>query len=137
MSYTPTNWQNGDTITAEKLNKMESGISANDTMNEPFVVTLTPTGADLSGTMDKTGDDILQAYLSGRRIRFDVPSLSASTDAMMYNTHYDIGGDIDNVTASAFVVYDAGSGWINVLISSGVYDSNDYSTTIFPLTPMS
>ena len=27
MSYTPTNWQTGDTITAEKLNKMESGIA--------------------------------------------------------------------------------------------------------------
>ena len=28
MSYEPTNWQNGDTITAEKLNNMESGIEA-------------------------------------------------------------------------------------------------------------
>ena len=27
MSYTPTNWQTGDTITAEKLNNMESGIA--------------------------------------------------------------------------------------------------------------
>lgn len=134
MAYTPTNWQNGDTITAEKLNKMEGGI---ESANAPFIVTLTPTEPDFSGTMDKTGDDILQAYLSGRRIRFDVPSLSASTDATMYNPHYDIGGDVDEVIANAFVVYDAGSGWMNVLISSGVYDSSHYSTTIFPLTPMS
>lgn len=28
MSYTPTTWQTGDTITAEKLNNMESGIEA-------------------------------------------------------------------------------------------------------------
>lgn len=27
MSYTPTTWTNGDTITAEKLNKMEQGIA--------------------------------------------------------------------------------------------------------------
>lgn len=27
MSYTPTNWQDGDVITAAKLNNMESGIS--------------------------------------------------------------------------------------------------------------
>lgn len=27
MSYTPTTWANGDTITAEKLNKIEQGIS--------------------------------------------------------------------------------------------------------------
>lgn len=26
MAYTPTTWQSGDTITAEKLNNMESGI---------------------------------------------------------------------------------------------------------------
>lgn len=28
MAYTPTSWQNGDVITAEKLNNMESGIAA-------------------------------------------------------------------------------------------------------------
>lgn len=27
MTYTPTKWSNGDTITAEKLNKMEQGIA--------------------------------------------------------------------------------------------------------------
>ena len=27
MSYTPTQWQTGDTITAEKLNNMEQGIA--------------------------------------------------------------------------------------------------------------
>ena len=27
MSYTPINWQNGDTITAEKMNKMDNGWS--------------------------------------------------------------------------------------------------------------
>ena len=27
MSYTPTTWTNGDTITAAKLNKMEQGIA--------------------------------------------------------------------------------------------------------------
>lgn len=32
MSYTPTNWQTGDTITAEKLNNMESGIAE---VNQP------------------------------------------------------------------------------------------------------
>lgn len=30
MSYTPTTWQTGDTITAAALNNMESGIAAND-----------------------------------------------------------------------------------------------------------
>jgi len=28
MSYTPTNWQSGDVVTSEKLNKIEQGIAA-------------------------------------------------------------------------------------------------------------
>ena len=28
MSYTPTNWQTGDIITAERLNKLENGVAA-------------------------------------------------------------------------------------------------------------
>lgn len=28
MSYTPTQWATGDTVTADKLNKMENGIAA-------------------------------------------------------------------------------------------------------------
>lgn len=27
MSYTPTNWQTGDTITAAKMNKLEQGVA--------------------------------------------------------------------------------------------------------------
>lgn len=30
MAYTPTNWKNGDRITAEKLNKIENGIQSSD-----------------------------------------------------------------------------------------------------------
>ena len=30
MSYTPTNWKAGDTVTSAKLNKMEQGIADND-----------------------------------------------------------------------------------------------------------
>ena len=28
MSYTPTEWATGDTVTAEKLNKIEGGIAS-------------------------------------------------------------------------------------------------------------
>lgn len=31
MAYVKTTWQNGDTITAAKLNNLESGVEANDT----------------------------------------------------------------------------------------------------------
>ena len=101
----------------------------------PLVVNLTPTAQDFSGTMDKTGDDILEAYFSGRRIRFVVQGFSAGADATMFNLLDDGAGGIAGVIASAFVVYDAGSGWMNILISSGAYD-NTYTTTIFQLTPI-
>ncbi len=42
MSYTPTNWQTGDTITAEKLNKMEGGIALAGNSVETAPVTLIP-----------------------------------------------------------------------------------------------
>ena len=38
MSYTPTTWQTGDTITAEKLNNMESGIEASNGIIIPITV---------------------------------------------------------------------------------------------------
>ena len=37
MSYEPTNWKNGDIITAEKLNKIENGIS---TSASPLIIYL-------------------------------------------------------------------------------------------------
>ena len=40
MSYTPTNWQTGDVITAEKLNKLENGVSS-ASGEEIFTVTFT------------------------------------------------------------------------------------------------
>ncbi len=36
MAYTPINWQTGDTITAEKMNKMDNGWSVTTTSNYLF-----------------------------------------------------------------------------------------------------
>lgn len=44
MSYTPTQWATGDTITAEKLNKAENGIAANDA-----AIAAIPAGLQLYG----------------------------------------------------------------------------------------
>lgn len=67
MSYVPTNWQTGDTITAEKLNNEESGIvSAN-----PFIITVNTSdmvqyqGMDCFGT-DTNYDELVNALKSGR-----------------------------------------------------------------------
>lgn len=56
MSYTPTNWQTGDTITAEKLNKLENGVAQGDKL----IVYASPNG-DGTATMDKTWQEIYDA----------------------------------------------------------------------------
>lgn len=61
MSYTPTQWQTGDTITAEKLNNMESGI---ENANELFVINRVTTGGVT--TCDKSLDEIRAAIDAGK-----------------------------------------------------------------------
>lgn len=54
MSYTPTNWQTGDTITAPLLNKMEQGIAS---AGGGGVLMVNITG----GVLDKTWQEIVDA----------------------------------------------------------------------------
>lgn len=58
MSYTPTTWTTGDTITATKLNKIEQGIaSAGGGVSGLCTVT--------NGTMDKSYNDIMSIVNAG------------------------------------------------------------------------
>ena len=54
MSYEPTTWKSGDTVTSAKLNKMEQGI-ANAGGGGALVVTAT------EGTLNKTWQEIHDA----------------------------------------------------------------------------
>ena len=47
MSYTPTVWQTGDTITAEKLNKLENGVA--NVGGYDIVFTITADGMTADG----------------------------------------------------------------------------------------
>lgn len=38
MSYTPTEWKDGDVITAEKLNKIENGISTSSSSSSAILL---------------------------------------------------------------------------------------------------
>ncbi|MBQ2175231.1 MAG: hypothetical protein II453_09260 [Alphaproteobacteria bacterium] len=56
MSYEPTNWQTGDTITAEKLNNIEQGMGSVKVIEPPSEIT----NAILSAIMTtKTSDAFL------------------------------------------------------------------------------
>ena len=69
MSYTPTEWASGDIITAEKLNKIESGIesASSDSESTPLIVNMSVNSEGY--TLDKTFGEIRIAYEAGRVIK--------------------------------------------------------------------
>lgn len=84
MSYTPTEWQTGDTITAEKLNKLENGVadsSGSGGDGNIFTIHYTIDGT-FSVTSDKTYTEIQTAVAAGKElIAFcTIPSLTVGLD---------------------------------------------------------
>ena len=57
MAYTPINWQTGDTITAEKMNKMDNGWSVSSTQLFSETVTTVAGQLDNSAQLAYTGTD--------------------------------------------------------------------------------
>ena len=68
MSYTPTTWNTGDTITATKLNKIENGIA-----NAGSAMIVTSSEVNGAQTMDKTAQEIYDAFLSGTPVYYSTP----------------------------------------------------------------
>ena len=60
MSYTPTSWSTGDTITAAAMNKIENGIA-----NAGGALICSSTIVDGVYTLDKTAQEIYDALLAG------------------------------------------------------------------------
>lgn len=58
MAYTPTVWDTGDTVTADKLNNIENGIKALNTL----VVKV------IDGAMNRTFKQIFDAYKVGHPV---------------------------------------------------------------------
>ena len=59
MSYTPTTWKAGDTVTSEKLNKIEQGIVSNSP--NILIVHLNDTDGVYTKILDKTWQEIYDA----------------------------------------------------------------------------
>lgn len=98
-----------------------------------FVVTLTPTAADYSGTMDKTTGQILEAYNSGKEIWFAIGEAVCIPIAAVDTS--DVGSKI--FYANAILTRQ------NILVvmkttpAISTEDTyNTYDTTIYKLTPM-
>lgn len=63
MSYTPTEWKTGDTITAEKLNKLEQGVA--DSGGGGGALIVNSTYDDGAYTLDKTWKEIRDVFVTG------------------------------------------------------------------------
>lgn len=69
MAYERHNWQCGDVVTAERLNNIEDGVEEAleccGSSAEEFLVSFT---LSTTNTMDRTVDEIVQAYNDGKKI---------------------------------------------------------------------
>ena len=95
-----------------------------------FIVTLTPTSPDYSGTMDKTPEEITAAYNAGQEIVFDIPALSAKINANQFL----VGNDV--IRAGSMVFYDVNSSPVIITVVTGS-SASTYATQIFAMTPAS
>ena len=67
MAYTKTTWQNGDLITAQKLNKLEQGVAAISHLLFPVNVEASLNEFDsMVYTADKTYAEVCELIDSGR-----------------------------------------------------------------------
>lgn len=82
MSYTPTTWVNGDTITAEKLNKMEQGIANNSIFDIGW-------DEESDHSIAKAGE-VEAAFNAGKTVKYVAPDGTGA-----YNlSYFTKGGDV-------------------------------------------
>ena len=90
MSYTPTQWSAGDTVTSAKLNKMEQGI-ANAGGANILVAHISISNSDpapkIIPTLDKTVGEILNADFIFVRMQRE----NETTHSYIYSITYDEG----------------------------------------------
>ena len=70
MSYSPTNWKNGDIVTAEKLNNLENGVQEALAGGVLFVPCNLDLGMKYTLTATKTAGEIYTAAQNGALIVF-------------------------------------------------------------------
>lgn len=97
MAYTPINWQTGDTITAEKMNKMDNGWSVSSAVLTSESVT---TEAGFEGTY---GTLAYTTPITADTITVTLDGTPYVCDVLIDGSDY-IYGDIDLVTKPFYIV---------------------------------
>ena len=99
---------------------------------ETFTVTCTPTSQDLSGTMDKTPQEIHEAYTAGKNIQLKLAmdGYTAYLKPICFNV---IGsGDEEKVECAVLTTYHSGATTYLVRVITGA-SASTYSTALFEL----
>lgn len=99
MAYEKHTWENGEVITAEKLNHLEGGVEANS--EEIFWVTFGGT-LPASPTCDKTYQEIADAMAAGKKI---VGFVNAPESNMVTTLSFTLGATGPNSIAFMFTTY--------------------------------
>ena len=76
MSYEPTTWKAGDTVTSAKLNKMEWGIANN---NNVIIETCEYDANELKFQSIRTIDEIIELCMNGKQVIFCFPAQDSWT----------------------------------------------------------
>lgn len=111
MTYTPNNWETGDTITAEKLNNMETGIvnaydstlvvqiSRPDELEGNFI--LNKTWQEIYNAIFNTGVFIIRQQIQPGYEVINIETISTiSNDSERANPYGIVIGEYDYVTNS-------------------------------------
>ena len=125
MSYTPTTWECGDVVTAEKLNKIEQGIadSGGGTSLAPFVVNATYDSVNQTYIPDKTLAETLEAIEDGRTVLFRDEEMGHMAYGSLLTYTADNGGSVSFFGMRST----SGENWDVVAIA---WDSNGFYTLI-------
>ena len=108
MAYTPTNWSCGDTITADKMNKLEQGLaeccSGGGILAVRVVEELCPDGVNTRSRLTSTWQEMKDAWDNGIvPVLFDISKFGYVCDPIMLQeslTEYDANTLFFNSTFS-------------------------------------
>jgi hypothetical protein len=104
--------------------------------SDKFIVTLTPTSPDFSGTMDKTAEEITAAYEAGQEIIFNVVGFPGFDHVYIPAAWCSYATDHTNCAACATLV-DVTSGLQIIISTDDAQEGSNYFTDIYSLTPAS
>lgn len=113
------------------IHEMSGTVNVQFTSLDKFIVTLTPTATDFSGTMDKTAAEINAAYEAGQEIVFRI----YGSPTLYYDINATLSSKSNSDDVPSFVGYGILTGQFIVFETTANTLVSTYSTKIYTLTP--